>query len=258
MSSTKGIALVTGAAQGMGRGIALRLAEDGFDVAVNDVPQNSAKLDTVVAEIKQKGRESSKHLADVSQDEAVKEMVENVVKHHGSLNVMVANAGIVGPLGKTLTEMSADQWNHLMNVNAGGTFLCYKYAGIQMIKQGQGGRIIGASSIAGKQGMALHAAYSASKFAIRGLTQATACELGVHGITVNAYSPGAVDTPMLSGMATSSEDAAVVFNKFKEMSPLKLVGTPEDIASLVSFLASKEAQFITGQSISINGGIFFD
>ncbi|KAF7377404.1 hypothetical protein MSAN_00162000 [Mycena sanguinolenta] len=256
--SSKGTALVTGAAQGIGRGIALRLAEDGFDVAVNDIQDNSAKLDAVVAEIKQKGRESSKHLADVSRDEDVKEMVDNVVKHHGSLNVMVANAGIVGPLEKTLTETSADQWNHIMNVNARGTFLCYKYAGIQMIKQGHGGRIIGASSIAGKQGLAFHAAYSASKFAVRGITQAAACELGVHGITVNAYSPGAVNTAMLAAQATSSEDAAAVYNKFKEASPLKLVGTPEDIANLVSFLASKESKFITGQSISVNGGLFFD
>ncbi|KAJ7234764.1 NAD(P)-binding protein [Mycena haematopus] len=253
--SSKGTAFVTGAAQGIGRSIALRLAEDGFDVAVNDVPENSAKLDAVIAEIKQKGRKSSKHLADVSQDENVKQMVENVVKHHGGLDVMVANAGILGPSMTVLTEVSADQWDQIMNVNARGTFLCYKYAGLQMIKQGHGGRIIGASSVAGKKGLAFQTAYCASKFAIRGLTQAAASELGTHGITVNAYAPGAVDTAMLTGATTSPEDATAVY---KEMSPLKLVGTPEDIANLVSFLASKESQFITGQSISINGGLFFD
>ncbi|KAJ7256224.1 NAD(P)-binding protein [Mycena haematopus] len=256
--SSKGTAFVTGAAQGIGRSIALRLAEDGFDVAVNDVPENSAKLDAVIAELKQKGRESSKHLADVSQEENVKQMVENVVKHHGGLDVMVANAGIAGPYRTALTEASADQWDRIMNINARGTFLCYKYAGLQMIKQGHGGRIIGASSVAGKKGLAFQAAYCASKFAIRGLTQAAASGLGTHGITVNAYAPGAVDTPMLAGLTNSPEDATAIVNEFKEMSPLKLIGTPEDIANLVSFLASKESQFITGQSISINGGLFFD
>jgi len=252
------VALVTGAAQGIGRGIALRLAEDGYDVAVNDIPENSDKLDTVVGEIKQKGRESSKHLADVSQDEKVKQMVEEVVKHHGGLDVMVANAGVPGPYRTQLTELSAEQWDQVMNINARGTFLCYKYAGLQLIKQGRGGRIIGASSIAGKKGFPFQGAYSASKFAIRGLTQAAASEFGPHGITVNAYAPGAVNTTMLTGATTSPQHAAALLNKFKEMSPLKLVGTPEDIANLVSFLASKESQFITGQSISINGGVFFD
>ncbi|KAJ7850626.1 NAD-binding protein [Mycena olivaceomarginata] len=256
--SSKGIAFVTGAAQGIGRGIALRLAEDGFDVAVNDIPGNSAKLDTVVAEIKQKGRESSAHLADVSEDENVKSMIEEVVKKHGGLDVMVANAGVPGPYRVQLTEVSVEQWDQVMNVNARGCFLCYKYAGLQMIKQGRGGRIIGASSIAGKKGFPLQGPYSASKFAIRGLTQAAASELGAHGITVNAYSPGAVETAMLTGATTNPQHAAALINKFKEMSPLKLVGTPEDIANLVSFLASKESQFITGQSISINGGLFFD
>ncbi|KAJ7779154.1 hypothetical protein B0H16DRAFT_806616 [Mycena metata] len=254
-ANLKGVALVTGAAQGIGRAIALRLADDGFDVAVNDLSPNSQVLDALVDEIKQKGRESAVFIADVSEEEQVKEMVEEAVKKLGGLDVMVANAGVTGPRLTRLTDLSAEQWDRVMNINIRGTFLCYKYAGLQMIAQGRGGRIIGASSVAGKKALATQSAYSASKFANRGLTQAAALEFGPHGITVNAYAPGAVDTPMLT---TGSPNPAALLSTLKEMSPLKRIGTPEDIANLVSFIASKESQFITGQSISINGGLFFD
>ncbi|KAJ7040933.1 hypothetical protein C8F04DRAFT_185498 [Mycena alexandri] len=253
--SSQGVALVTGAAQGIGRAIALRLAEDGFDVAVNDIASNSENLDTLVDEIQKKGRTSSKCIADVSQEEAVKDMVEQVVKDHGGLDVMVANAGIVGK-NLSFVKVSGEEWDRVMNVNSKGTFLCYKYAGIQMIKQGRaGGRILGASSLAGKQGIGTQAAYCASKFAVRGLTQAAALEFGPHGITVNAYAPGAIDTPMIAS-EPGMRDA--IINEFTQRSPLKHIGVAGDIASLVSFLAKKESQFITGQTISINGGVFFD
>ncbi|KAJ7220665.1 hypothetical protein GGX14DRAFT_559452 [Mycena pura] len=136
MSSPKGTAIVTGAAQGIGRAIALRLADDGFDVAVNDISAKLEQLETLVAEIKQKGRQSSAHPADVSQEEEVKGMAAQVVERYGGLDVMVANAGIVHADTK-LTELSAKEWDRVLNVNARGTFLCYKYAGIQMIKQGR-------------------------------------------------------------------------------------------------------------------------
>ncbi|KAJ7267170.1 NAD(P)-binding protein [Mycena rebaudengoi] len=251
--SSKGIALVTGAAQGIGRGIALRLADDGFDVAVNDVSNNAGKLDQLVNEIKAKGRASSKHIADVSVDEQVREMVEQVVQLLGGLDVMVANAGIVTP-AQAMVETPTENWDRIMAVNARGPFLCYKYAAAQMVKQGRGGRIIGASSVAGKQAMARIAAYSASKFAVRGLTQAAALELGPHGINVNAYAPGVIDTPML-GAGIPNGDPSSLIDKFTNNSPLKRIGTPDDIAGLVSFLVSKESQFITGQTVSINGGI---
>ncbi|KAJ7779153.1 NAD-binding protein [Mycena metata] len=252
--SSQTVALVTGAAQGIGRAIALRLAEDGLDVAVNDIASNSESLDTLVDEIQKKGRKSSKCIADVSQEEAVKQMVEQVVKDHGGLDVMVANAGV---LGKNLpfVEVSGEEWDRVINVNSRGTFLCYKYAGIQMVKQGRGGRILGACSVAGKQAIGTQAAYSASKFAVRGLTQAAALEFGPHGITANAYAPGAIDTTMMDS-EPGIRDA--MLKEYTQRSPLKKIGAPGDIASLVSFLVKKEAQFITGQSISINGGIFFD
>ncbi|KAJ7100780.1 NAD-binding protein [Mycena belliarum] len=254
--SSKGTALVTGAARGIGKAIALRLADDGFDVAVNDLSVNSAALAKLVEEIEAKGRASSAHEADVSSEDQVREMVQQVSTRYGHLEVMVANAGVAGY--SPMSEMTAADWDHVMNINARGTFLCYKYAGTQMIKQGTAGRIIGASSVIGKQGSPFNFAYTASKFAIRGLTQAAALELGPHGITVNAYAPGAIDTELLSSVAPSDTPYQGVLDSFKKQSPLGIVGVPADIANVVSFIASKESQFITGQSLSVNGGMFFD
>ncbi|KAJ7699241.1 NAD-binding protein [Mycena rosella] len=241
---SKGTALVTGAARGIGKAIALRLADDGFDVAVNDISDNSEALAKVVDEIEAKGRAGSAHVTDVALDSQVRGMVEQVVETYGHLDVMVANAGVAGNI--SIADMTSAQWNHVMDVNAKGTFLCYKYAGIQMIKQGNGGRIIGASSIFGKQGSAFNFAYTASKFAVRGLTQAAAIEFGPHNITVNAYAPGPIDTDMLASLATGDIPPQVMINDFKKKSPLGIVGVPADIASLVSFIVSKESQFITG------------
>ncbi|KAJ7621276.1 NAD(P)-binding protein [Roridomyces roridus] len=248
--SSKGIALVTGAVQGIGRAIALQLAEDGFDVAVNGLSNADQRLDALAEEIRHKGRASSIHMADVSQDEEVKNMIEMVVQTHGGLDVMVANAGtgLNRPLGSSFIEFTVDDWDRLMDVNGRGTFLCYKYAGIQMIKQGRGGRIIGATSILGKQILRPQVSiYGASKFAIRALTQAAALEFGQYGITVNAYAPGAIDTKMLGG--TDPATAEVVHKFFRDLSPLKTIGVPEDVAHVVSFLASKESNFITAQGI---------
>ncbi|KAJ6606868.1 hypothetical protein B0H10DRAFT_2074116 [Mycena sp. CBHHK59/15] len=249
--SSQRIALVTGAAQGIGRAIALRLADDGFDVAVNDITSNVESLDKVVEEISAKGRATSKHIANVALEDQLREMVDEVVKQHGGLDVMVANAGILGH--GLIIETSAEEWDHIMSVNARGSFLCYKYAGIQMIKQGRGGRIIGASSVAGKKGFEFQSPYCASKFAVRGLTQSAALEFGAYGITVNAYAPGAVDTPMIRKPTMPKDKAEALLAMVTEASPLKKIGIPDDIARLVSFLASEESQFITGQSVSFVG-----
>ncbi|KAJ7722871.1 acetoin reductase family protein [Mycena maculata] len=200
----QGVALVTGAAQGIGKAIALRLAADGFAVAVNDLPQNAALLSEVVQAIRDLGVEALACIADVSIDEEVKNMIAQVVGHFptGRLDVMVANAGVAK--WSTVVDTTADQWDRVMEVNARGTFLCYKYAAMQMIKQGHGGRIIGAASICAKKGVPSLGAYSASKFAIRGLTQTAAQELGPHGITCNTYAPGGIDTAMLGRLASGS------------------------------------------------------
>ncbi|KAL0061208.1 hypothetical protein AAF712_011967 [Marasmius tenuissimus] len=248
-SPTKGVSIVTGAAQGIGKAIAIRLAQDGFDIALNDISSKEEQLKAVEKEIAKVGRRTAIVHADVSSESEVKEMVEKVVEVLGGLDVMVANAGIC-PVN-TLTEMTADHWDAAFAVNSRGTFLCYKYAAIQMIKQGKGGRIIGASSSAGKQGRKFCMAYSATKFAVRGMTQSAAWELGKHGITVNAYAPGAIETEMGTSTKNLVVDAQAIDAKISKASwtdnPSGRWGEPEEVAALVSFIASKDSSFVTGE-----------
>ncbi|KAN0130074.1 hypothetical protein V8E53_012019 [Lactarius tabidus] len=240
LTTTK-VALVTGAARGIGRAIALRLAHDGLNVAVND-RTSSLELDGLVREIESKGRRSLAVPADISLEPEVEKTVQKVVQDLGSLDVMVANAGILVGL-ESILNTTVENFDQSMAVNARGTMLCYKYAGKQMISQGRGGRIIGACSLAGKQAMNIGISYSASKFAIRGLTQAAARELGQHGITVNAYAPGVVKTAMSDQMKARFGPA---LSAIIESSAVNRIGTPEDIADLVSYLASDGASFVTG------------
>ncbi|PSR74402.1 hypothetical protein PHLCEN_2v9910 [Hermanssonia centrifuga] len=164
------IAFVTGGAQGIGEAIAIRLAEDGLDVAVLDIKGKEEQLQAVAKKVEQLGRRSCWVLGDVTVEQDVKNAVNHVVQILGGLDVMVANAGIT--LFKPFLETSIEEWGKQLAVNATGTMLCFKIAAEQMIKQGRGGRIIGASSGAGKKGTFCMSAYSASKFAVRGLTQA--------------------------------------------------------------------------------------
>ncbi|KAG1745705.1 hypothetical protein EDB19DRAFT_459201 [Suillus lakei] len=262
--SQRVVALITGSAQGIGRGIALRLARDGFNVALNDLPHKDAKLELVAAEIESLGRQVCVVPADVTVNKQVKEMVYDAVKKLGGLDVMVANAGVATIA--SLVSSTVESWDHTLSVNARGPYLCYKYAAMQMIEQGHGGRIIGASSVLGKMAFPYHSAYAASKFAIRGLTQTAALELGQYGITVNTYAPGAIQTPMNEDKMDESGNSDYTkliddpcsrkwIMSVLENVPIKHVGQPEDIASIVSYLASKEAHFITGQCISVDGGI---
>ena len=188
------VALVTGAARGIGRGIARRLAADGLDVAVNDIDANADQLQEVAAEIRDAGRRSATVVADVSEPDEVERMVGTVADELGSIDVMVANAGIAQV--KPLLDVTPEDFDGLMAVNLRGVFLCYTAAARQMIHQGEGGKIIGAASIAAHKGFAMLGHYSASKWAVRGLTQAAAQEWAEHGITVNAYCPGIVGTAM--------------------------------------------------------------
>ncbi|KAJ4481277.1 NAD-binding protein [Lentinula aciculospora] len=251
------VALITGAAQGIGKAIALRLASDGFKIALNDVDSKRDQLADVAEEIHKKYESDTRTiLGDVSDAHDVESMVEVVSKHMGSLDVMVANAGISGP-HTPIISTTEGQWNDVLRINAKGVFLCYKYAAKQMIAQGRaGGRIIGASSIAGQQGLTHLSAYAASKFAVRGLTQVAAMEFGHHGITVNAYAPGAIDSPMAYTLDLSTTPTGqAVLSRLPSFSTL---GKVEDVASLVSYLASQESRYITGQTISVNGGLYYD
>ncbi|KAK0439419.1 acetoin reductase family protein [Armillaria borealis] len=262
------VAIVTGAGQGIGRAIALRLADDGFDVAINDLPRKSEALELLSAEISAKGRRSCIIPADVSVEEEVEIMVTKVVTELGRLDVMVANAGM--GFGRRLLDTKIEDWDRVLTVNARSVFLCYKLAAKQMIKQGTGGRIIGASSVLGQHGGRLVSAYSASKFAVRGLTQCAAAEFGEYGITVNSYAPGtprnnlslhvlfdtgigAIDTPMMVEAGQELGDVDAFYEQERNKSPLKTMGEPSDIAGVVSYLASRDARFVTGnQSIHIN------
>ncbi|THU84964.1 acetoin reductase family protein [Dendrothele bispora CBS 962.96] len=244
------VAIVTGSAHGMGRAIALRLADDGFDVGVNDVLSKKDLLLGLVEEIKAKGRKGCILPADISKEEEVAGMVETVVKELGSLDVMVANGAVF--LSKPILEITMEDWDRVQTVNSRGTFLCYKHAAKQMIAQGRGGKIIGASSTVARQNEEGMSAYGASKGAIVQLTQAAAREWGPQGITVNCYAPGTVDTPMLRTLIADPSDPKLAVNF-----ALKRLGKPEDITGIVSFLASKDADWVTGQNFGVNGGQFF-
>lgn len=254
------VALVTGAARGIGRGIALRLAEDGLDVAVNDIESNADQLEGVAEEIRGTGRRAAAVLADVSDPGEVEGMVRRVADELGRLDVMVANAGIAQV--KPLLEVTPEDFDNLMAVNLRGVFLCYQEAARQMIRQGGGGKIIGAASIAAHKGFAMLGHYSASKWAVRGLTQAAAQEWAEYGITVNAYCPGIVGTAMwelideelAKHMGLEKGEA---LKQYSELIALGRVEEPEDVAAFVSYLASRDSDYMTGQSVMIDRGIIF-
>jgi meso-butanediol dehydrogenase/(S,S)-butanediol dehydrogenase/diacetyl reductase len=244
-------AIVTGGGAGIGRAIALRLAQDGADVAIADMNREAAEA--VSKEIRDIGRRSVSVLVDVSKPDQVRDMVAQVVEALGRLDIMVANAGVVK--GMPMEDTTEEMWDLTLNVNAKGVFFCDRAAAIQMIKQGHGGRIINASSGKGRQGGPNMSAYAASTFAVVGITQSLALELAPHQITVNAYCPGIVDTAMWDGLDKDMERiGAERMSQKVATTPLGRVQYPEDVANLVSFLASDDASFITGQAIVQDGG----
>lgn len=254
------IALVTGAARGIGRGIALRLASDGLDVAVNDIEANAEQLEEVAGEIRAAGVGTKTITADVSDAESVEKMVGGVVGELGKLDVMVANAGIAQV--EPLLDLTPEDWDRMMAVNLRGIFLCYQAAARQMIEQGRGGKIIGAASIVAYRPFPLLGHYSASKWGVRGLTQAAAMEWAQYGITVNAYCPGIVGTAMwdlidekLAEHEGMQKGEAI--EKYSDLIHLGRVSVPEDVAHYVSYLASGGSDYMTGQSVMIDGGIQF-
>ncbi|KAJ7080362.1 hypothetical protein B0H15DRAFT_856857 [Mycena belliarum] len=272
-TNTTRVALVTGAAHGIGRAIALRLAADGLDVALNDLPVHLPALAALVAEIEAagtgtgagesagtgKGRRAVTVAGDVTQEAEVRAMVEEAVGKLGRLDVMVANAGIADG-GTTVMDADIAKCEKCWAVNIRGVVLCYKYAARQMVAQGEGGRIIGASSVCGQRGFAGLGAYCISKAAVRSLTQTAALELREHGITVNAYAPGVIDTAMTRAPATAEHDRTHgAGSGLKQLLKLPDVrtGEPADVAALVAFLASRDAHFMTGQTVSVDDGIHF-
>ncbi|KAJ7161502.1 hypothetical protein C8R43DRAFT_993048 [Mycena crocata] len=255
-SSTVRVAIVTGAAQGIGRAIALRLAADGLDVTVQDLPAKLDLLNAVVQEIESTGHKALAIGSDVTKESDVQALVESTVSALGRLDVMVANAGVGSGGIVSVMDANVEEWEKRWEVNIRGVLLCYKYGARQMVKQGEGGRILGASSMCGLQGYAGTGGYCISKAAVRSLTQTTAKELREHRITVNAYAPGAIETSMSAGEADKIHGPGFAVKQLFKV-PHVRTGQPADVAALVSFLASLEAHFITGQTVSVDDGIHF-
>ena len=255
------VAIVTGASRGIGKAISLRLADDGNDLALNDIPAQAGDLEMVKTLIEQKNRRAICILGDVSDEDQVKMLVTAAVSKLGELNIMVANAGIVMP--NKLFDQTMEEWDRVMAVNARGVYLCYREAGRQMIKQGKGGKIIGACSNSAYRPSVAGVAYSASKWAIRGITQATALELAPFAINVNAYCPGPVETDMWAEIDASGtkNNGAPHGSTYEQAVQTRMALTqrltPEDVASMVSFLASSNSRNVTGQSLLVDGGQYF-
>ncbi len=267
------VALVTGAGGkgGLGRAIALRLAQEGADVVVNDLDKatasDSARLTAVVAEIETLGQGALGIFADVSIAQEVERMVAQAVAHFGRIDILVNNAG--APAGRDrvpVVELEEEAFDLVQAVNVKGTFLCCREAARVMIAQGRGGKIINISSTSGKRGVARFAAYCASKFAVRGFTQALALELAPHQINVNAICPGLIETERVDDMAAALAPAGTPADVYRQQmvaqasgsTPLGRLGETADIARMAAFLASNQSDFITGISFTVSGGAVMD
>lgn len=259
MSDIQGsTALVTGAAQGIGRAIALRLASDGADVALVDL--NEDKLGVVADEVAALGRKAISIGADVSDRDQVHAAVERADRDLGTLRTVVNNAGIVQV--KPISEATPADLDAIVGVNVAGVVWGIQAAAKTFVEHGTKGAIINASSIAGHEGFALLSLYSATKFAVRALTQAAAKELAPHHITVNAYCPGVVDTDMWitvdreMAKHTGAEPGAT-YAQYVDGIALGRAETPQDVAGFVSYLAGPDARYMTGQAPLIDGGLVY-
>ncbi|WMM16660.1 3-oxoacyl-[acyl-carrier-protein] reductase [Staphylococcus saprophyticus] len=239
-------ALVTGASRGIGRSIAIQLAEEGYKVAVN-YTGNKEKADAVVEEIKAKGVEAFAIQANVANGDEVKAMIKEVVSQFGSVDVLVNNAGITRD--NLLMRMKEQEWDDVIDTNLKGVFNCIQKVTPQMLRQ-KSGSIINLSSVVGAVGNPGQANYVATKAGVIGLTKSAARELASRNITVNAVAPGFIVSDMTD--ALSEELKAQML----EQIPLAKFGEDSDIANTVAFLASEKAKYITGQTIHVNGGMY--
>jgi meso-butanediol dehydrogenase/(S,S)-butanediol dehydrogenase/diacetyl reductase len=236
------------------------LAADGLAVTLCDLPSAEARLKATADEIVKAGGTCRTAHADVISPTEVEAVVAGHVAAYGGIDVMVANAGIA--VTALFEDTTAEMLDHQLAVNVRGVFNCYKSASVQMIKQGRGGRLIAAGSVSAHKGGQWQCAYVASKFAVRGFNQTVALELGKYGITANIYSPGVVETPMwddLDKIITDKEQKPLG-SQFAKMLPQITLGRfaqPADVAGVVSFLASRDSAYMTGQSLVVDGGIYF-
>ena len=275
------VALVTGAGgmRGVGRATVVKLAGMGADLALSDVQRETEDLppaevrtswrgiDAVCEEVEAEGRSAFPVYCDLGDSAQIERMVDQVMDHYGHIDILVNNArAIIGRDKVPVTELEQEVWEHFLRINTTAPFLLTKEVGRRMIEAGNGGRIINIASNASKQASATGAAYSASKFAVLGLTQASALDLAPYGITVNAVCPGPINTDRMSywerdqaaELGISQEEfRGQIVQAGAQASPLGRIAEPQDVANVVAFLASDEASFVTGQAYNVNGGLLF-
>lgn len=258
MNITGKVALVTGGGQGIGRAIALRLAKDGADIAIADL--NEEEASAVVDEVRAVGRKATSFRADVSNREEVYAAINHAEKELGGFDIIVNNAGIANV--QPLLEVTPEEVDRILKINVQGVLWGIQAGAKKFKERNVKGKIISASSIAGHEGFAMLGIYSATKFAVRALTQAAAKELASDGITVNAYCPGVVGTDMWVEIdkrfaELTGAKVGATYKKYVDGIALGRAETPEDVAAFVSFLAGPDSDYMTGQAPLIDGGMVY-
>jgi 3-oxoacyl-[acyl-carrier protein] reductase len=239
------VALVTGAAQGIGKAVALLLARNGADIVVSDI--NLEKAEETANEIRSIGQKAMAVRVDVANWNDVERMVEVILEKFAKIDILVNNAGITRD--KLILRMTEEDWDAVLNVNLKGTFHCTKAVVRYMAKQ-RSGKIVNIASVVGEMGNAGQANYSASKAGVIGLTKTIAREFAQRGININAIAPGYIETPMTEVLPEKAKE------ELKKLIPMERLGKPEDVAEAVLFLVSEESNYITGQVLNVNGGIY--
>jgi 3-oxoacyl-[acyl-carrier protein] reductase len=239
------VALVTGGAQGIGRAIGLMVARNGADVAVSDINMETAR--STADEIEKMGRRALIIEANVARFEDGERMVRETVDTLGRIDILINNAGIARD--KLLLRMSEEDWDMVLDINLKGAFNCTRSAVRYMAKQ-KSGRIVNIASVVGLMGNAGQANYAASKAGLIGFTKSVAREVASRGITVNAVAPGYIDTPMTQALPEKVKE------ELKKLIPMDRLGTPEDVAKTVFFLVTSASDYVTGQVLQVNGGLY--
>ena len=248
--------LITGASRGIGAGLARRFAQEGANLVLS---ANEAKVQEVAAELEKSGANAIAVICDVTSKSEVENLFATAVKRFGGVDVSIQNAGVI-TIAK-VEDLTEAEWDKVMDVNTKGVFLCCQEAARHMVAR-KSGRIINTASGQARQGFIYTPHYAASKFGVVGITQSLAKELAPSGVTVNAFCPGIIDTEMWAyndqawGKLLGNYQPGELMQEWVNNIPMKRVGRPEDVAGLVTFLASDDAAYITGQTINVDGGLF--